>query len=77
MQNEARKIKAKNILDDMGIKDIHYLGQGFEGVVFHDNTHVYKVIMPFFKGKNKWNTYRHLTFSSKKKTLSHFIILKK
>ena len=72
MQNEARKIKAKDILDDMGIKDIHYLGQGFEGVVFHDNTHVYKVIMPFFKGKNKWNTYRHLTFFFEKEDFKSF-----
>lgn len=51
MQNEERRLKAKDILDDIGLKDIHYLGQGFEGVVFHDSTHVYKVIMPFFKGK--------------------------
>lgn len=72
MQNEARKIKAKDILDDMGIKDIHYLGQGFEGVVFHDNAHVYKVIMPFFKGKNKWSTYRHLTFFFEKEDFKSF-----
>ena len=50
MQNEERRLKAKDILDDIGLKDIHYLGQGFEGVVFHDSTHVYKVIMPFFIG---------------------------
>lgn len=72
MQNEERRLKAKDILDDIGLKDIHYLGQGFEGVVFHDSTHVYKVIMPFFKGKNKWNTYRHLTFFFEEENFKSF-----
>jgi len=72
MQDEARKLKAKDILDDMGIKEAHYLGQGFEGVVFHDSSYVYKVIMPFFKGKNKWNTYRHLTFFFEKEDFKSF-----
>ena len=72
MQDEARKLKAKDVLDDMGIKEAHYLGQGFEGVVFHDSSYVYKVIMPFFKGKNKWNTYRHLTFFFEKEDFKSF-----
>lgn len=62
MQNTTRELKAASILEKQGITECEYLGQGFEGVVFHDNYYIYKVILPFFSGGNKWNTWRHLSF---------------
>ena len=49
-----------------------YLGQGFEGVVFHNGQHVYKVILPWFTGGKKWYTYQHLTFFFEKETYKSF-----
>lgn len=62
MENDERKLKALSILKKIQIVDPIYLGQGFEGVVFHNNEYVYKVLLPFLKAKDKWKTYRHLTF---------------
>ena len=62
MQNQERKQKALELLTEMGLKNLEYLGQGNEGIVFHDNTHVYKVLVPYYKGKNKLETYRRLSY---------------
>ena len=56
MENTERKERAQNILARYGLKNLTYLGQGFEGVVFHNGQHVYKVVLPWFTGGNKWYT---------------------
>ena len=43
MQNEERRRKAVEILSQLGVDNLEYLGMGCEGVVFHDNQSVYKV----------------------------------
>lgn len=43
MQDEIRKQKALEILSRLNIQCPHYLGQGCEGVVFHDDSFVYKI----------------------------------
>ena len=72
MQKEERKQRALEILTKMGLGDLEYLGQGFEGVVFHNANYVYKVILPFFEGGDKWYTYRHLTFFFEKREYKSF-----
>lgn len=62
MINKKRKEQAIKILSKAGLCNLEYLGQGFEGVVFHDKKWVYKVIVPFFEGGSKWYTYSHLSF---------------
>ena len=62
MQNEERKQRALEILSQMGIENPVYLGAGNEGIVFHDNKNVYKVLVPFFRGKDKNNTLRRLSY---------------
>ena len=62
MKNNERKEKAIEILKKEGLENLCFLGQGFEGVVFHDERWVYKVIIPFFVKGNKWNTIKHLSF---------------
>jgi len=72
MENTERKERAQNILARYGLKNLTYLGQGFEGVVFHNGQHVYKVVLPWFTGGNKWYTYQHLTFFFEKETYKSF-----
>lgn len=62
MNNDERKQKALEILTDMGLKNLEYLGQGCEGIVFHDGVSVYKVLVPFYFGKNKNETLRRLSY---------------
>ena len=62
MQKEERKQKALELLTEMGLRNLKYLGQGNEGIVFHDDNYVYKVLVPYYKGKNKLETYRRLSY---------------
>lgn len=62
MQNDKRKNKAIKILKKEGLSNLEYLGQGFEGVVFHDEQYIYKLILPFYHSENKWSFYNHLNF---------------
>lgn len=62
MQNEDRKQEALKVLTEMGLTNLEYLGFGNEGIVFHDNSFVYKVLVPFYKGKDKLNTLRRLSY---------------
>lgn len=72
MQNDKRRMTALSVLHNYGIEHIEYLGQGMEGVVFHDGVFVYKVIVPFFEGGSKWSTYRHLTYFFEKGQYASF-----
>lgn len=62
MKNEKRIEEARQILEAYGIFNLSYLGQGQEGVVFHNHISVYKVIMPFYPGKDSMETRRHLSY---------------
>lgn len=62
MMNEKRINDARSILEAYGISNLSYLGQGQEGVVFHNHISVYKVIMPFYPGKDSMETRRHLSY---------------
>ncbi|MEO2068873.1 MAG: hypothetical protein ABGX27_05105 [Desulfurobacteriaceae bacterium] len=41
-----RRMEALKILKKYRNQDYYYLGEGFSGVVFHDNRSVYKVHIP-------------------------------
>lgn len=60
MQNQERKQKALELLTEMGLMDLKYLGQGSEGVVFHDGVSVYKVLSQ--QKRDKAEIYRRLSF---------------
>lgn len=62
MKKEKRIIEAREILEAYGIPNLNYLGQGQDGVVFHNHTSVYKVIMPFYPGKDSMEIRRHLSY---------------
>lgn len=62
MHNEGRKQKALEILSEIGLEDIKYLGMGNEGVVFHNEKYVYKVLVPYYWGKDKRETLRRLSY---------------
>ena len=70
--NDNRISRGKKILNKLGINDLEFLGQGNEGVVFHDKEWVYKVIIPFFESGDKWSTYRQLTFFFKQEDFKSF-----
>ena len=59
MQKNERKQKALEILKDMGVTNLEYLGQGCDGIVFHDNDNVYKVIISY---SNKAEVQRRLSY---------------
>ena len=44
--NSKKNYYGKKILQDHGIADLKYLGHGTKGIVFHNNTWVYKIIIP-------------------------------
>lgn len=48
MGNDERYKQARTVLEGMGIQSPVFLGQGNEGVVFHDGESVYKVLIPFW-----------------------------
>lgn len=61
LDNQMRIEAAAGLLKDMGIKTPHYLGHGSEGVVFHDEKNVYKVLMPvWYKGHDRSEYERRL-----------------
>ncbi|MBP5346783.1 MAG: 4Fe-4S cluster-binding domain-containing protein [Bacteroidales bacterium] len=62
MQNEERKQIAINILSELGLHDLEFLGFGSEGIVFHDREFVYKVIVPKHAIKDKMELFRRLSF---------------
>ena len=59
MQKNERKQKALEILEDMGVTNLEYLGQGCDGIVFHNNDNVYKVIISY---SNKAEVQRRLSY---------------
>lgn len=59
MQDEIRKQKAIDILSQLNIQQPCYLGQGCEGVVFHDDKYVYKIHLDC---PNKAEIKRRLSF---------------
>lgn len=59
MRNEVRKQKALEVLARMGLDNLEYLGQGCDGVIFHDKDIVYKVIASY---SNKEEVLRRLSF---------------
>ncbi|MCR5184134.1 MAG: SDR family NAD(P)-dependent oxidoreductase [Opitutales bacterium] len=68
---DERTQKARLVLADMHLHDLEYLGKGNEGIVFHDNVNVYKVLVSFYKGKDKFNTLRRLSFFRNLKECKH------
>ena len=58
----CRVEEARDILEAYGVSSPAYLGRGQEGVVFHDAASVYKVVMPFYPGKDASETKRHLSY---------------
>ncbi len=52
MQNEEKRLKASQILDELGIKNYQYIEQGAEGVIFHDDNSVYKVHLRSVRNRN-------------------------
>ena len=69
----AKKIiTAKKILKDHGIVDLKYLGHGTKGIVFHNNTWVYKIIIPSCENENTSEILSSLHFFLKKETYLSF-----
>ena len=62
MTNEERRLKGLEILTEMGVKNLEYLGLGNEGIAFHDADSVYKVLVPYYRGKDKLETLRRLSY---------------
>lgn len=61
-----RKFEAAKILQSLEIKGFEYLGQGQEGVVFHDSFWVYKVMLPVNPDIDKWRDIRKSSFFQNK-----------
>jgi glycosyltransferase involved in cell wall biosynthesis len=59
--------KALNILSEFKVQQYHYLGEGVEGVVFHDTQKVYKVYLP----KNN-NTVNPLLWATLEENMPQF-----
>lgn len=75
MQNEERKQKALDVLSAMGLKNLDFLGQGEEGVVFCNADYVYKVYLSQFNGKGLTETYRSLSFFTYLRRCKHTYIV--
>lgn len=61
-QDNERIAAAKLILLANGVVDYKYLGLGQEGVVFRDDSYVYKVYLPLYSGRDKTWLSRGLSY---------------
>jgi hypothetical protein len=75
MQSEERKQKALNILVEMGLENLDFLGQGEEGVVFCNADYVYKVFCPLNEGREKLEKFRCISHFLNAKYFEHIYLL--